>query len=54
MNKVLVWHYLNSLKEEAVKLKFTQEQLLQVKEECDDLFKQSTGYLIHPAYWISL
>lgn len=55
MTKVEVWHYLNSLKEETVK-HLPQEQWLDVKLACDELFSISTNrqYSICPAWWIIL
>jgi hypothetical protein len=48
-----VWHYLNSIKEQAVQI-LPEEYWCYVKQECDDLFRQASGKKndICPAWWI--
>ena len=52
INKSMVWCFLNFAKERAVRSGFTQDQLVSLKQECDDLFHQATGSLCHPSWWI--
>lgn len=51
---VPIWAFLNEAKIVAVKLGFDEEQRLNLKQECDDLFRQATGCPICPAWWIAL
>ena len=48
-----IWHYLNGIKEQTVKV-IPEEQWKDVKQECDDLFRQASynNYSICPAWWI--
>ncbi len=48
-----VWTYLNEIKVSAVKV-LPQERWLEVKQECDDLFRQASGgrFNICPAIFI--
>jgi hypothetical protein len=52
ISKSMVWFFLNKAKELAVKRGFTRDQLVSLKQECDDLFRQATGCPIHPAWLI--
>jgi hypothetical protein len=52
ISKSMVWCFLNDAKVRAVKSGFTRDQLVSLKQECDDLFRQVTGCLCHPAWWI--
>ena len=48
-----IWHYLNDIKVQTVKV-IPEEQWKDVKQECDDLFRQASynNYSICPAWWI--
>jgi hypothetical protein len=48
-----IWHYLNGIKEQTVKV-IPEEQWGYVKQECDDLFRQASynNYSVCPAWWI--
>ena len=59
MNTLMdVWRYLDSVKVQAVKI-LPEERWVEVKAECDDLFRQASGgrYKICPGWlvggWIS-
>lgn len=49
-----VWYYLNSIKRLAVEV-LPESSWLDVKIECDDLFRQASGgrYNICPAWFIA-
>jgi hypothetical protein len=56
MNRLIdVWAFLNDIKVETVK-RLPEENWIDVKLECDDLFRQASGgvYKICPAWFISL
>jgi len=52
MTATAVWQYLDNAKREAVQLGFTAEQKQNLWHECADLFRQVTGSLTCPAWWI--
>ena len=51
MRIIQVWHFLNDIKVQAVKI-LPEEKWLDVKLACDDLFRQVGGGNICPAWWI--
>jgi len=56
MNRLIdVWAFLNDIKVETVK-RLPEENWIDVKLECDDLFRQASGgaFKICPAWFISL
>jgi len=50
-----IWVYLNEIKEQAVKV-IPEEQWLEIKQECDDLFRQASGgkFTVCPAWMFSI
>lgn len=47
-----VWEWINGAKVWGVNLGLDDGQLMVLKKECDDLFKQVTGSPICPAWYI--
>ena len=52
MSKTDIWRFFDGAKVEAVRLGFPKEQRLDLKKECDDLFRQATGCPVCPGWWI--
>jgi hypothetical protein len=50
--KTDIWYFFNAAKTKAVSINMPQEQLISLKQECDDLFCQATGCPVCPAWWI--
>jgi hypothetical protein len=53
MSKQNIWNFLNAAKVVAVQqLGFDDQQCLNLKAECDDLFRQATDLPYCPAWYI--
>jgi len=52
-DKVLLWIYFDDIKTQAVKyLRFNEQQRIDLKKECDDLFRSATGCSICAGWYI--